>query len=822
MKKAHKGAPNQRLKAERELRGWSQKYVAEQLGADHYYLSRWERGTASPSPYYRQKLCVLFGKNAKELGLLQEEEESGRHDEEASERIMLSPPSVEAVSDPAVPPLSVGTTGLVGRDEVFSQLKERLRGGRNMGLTAINGLPGVGKTTLAVALAHDDDVVGHFHDGILWAGLGLHPNVPGLLSRWGTRLGIPAVAAARLTSIEAWSQSIRAAIGLRRMLLVIDDAWQIEEALAFKVGGPKCAYLLTTRFPQIALQFTGEGTIALPELGEDDGFTLLARLAPETIAGDPEVAHALVRSAGGLPLALHLMGKYLRTQAVGGQPRRVRTAMERLLAAEQRLRLSEPQALLERSPTLPTGTPLSLQAIINVSDQQVDELARAALRRLAVFPAKPNTFSEEAAVAVCQVPAETLDTLSDAGLLEGGGAGRYTLHQTIADYARVHLAETAAYERLSAYFADYVQAHSKEYEALEQESSNIFAALLAASERGHQADLVRCTNAFAPFLQARGLYSQAEGYLIQAEQAARALHNSTGLVAALLHLGRICANRGDYSQAEAFLQEGLNLARQSEDFALASILLQGLGIDASEQGQYEQAEAYQQEGVALARRTGDRQRLCELLANCGQVAYLRGDNIQGESYSKEALEIARQIGYRYAVSMLVGNLGAVATEQGNYAQAEAYLQESLDLARQIENRDEIASCLLNLSDLSIEQENYARAEGYLHEAAVVAQQIGRRLLLCAVPSTRGELHLKQHQWGQAEAAFREAMSIAAEGNPAYQAMACYGLARVAAGQGDHQEAQRLGRESLRLFETMGDRMASKVSAWLEALPAERQ
>jgi len=72
MKKARKGPPNQRLKAERELRGWSQKFVAEQIGADHYYLSRWERGTASPSPYYRQKLCVLFGKNAQELGLLEQ------------------------------------------------------------------------------------------------------------------------------------------------------------------------------------------------------------------------------------------------------------------------------------------------------------------------------------------------------------------------------------------------------------------------------------------------------------------------------------------------------------------------------------------------------------------------------------------------------------------------------------------------------------------------------------------------------------------------------------------------------------------------------
>lgn len=108
MKKAHKGTPNQRLKAERELRGWSQKYVADQLGADHYYLSRWERGTASPSPYYRQKLCVLFDKNAQELGLLQEE--SSEHDEEASEHGILSLAPAETVYDPAIPPLSVGTT----------------------------------------------------------------------------------------------------------------------------------------------------------------------------------------------------------------------------------------------------------------------------------------------------------------------------------------------------------------------------------------------------------------------------------------------------------------------------------------------------------------------------------------------------------------------------------------------------------------------------------------------------------------------------------------------------------------------------------------
>lgn len=273
--KMPKGIPNQQLKAERELRGWSQKYVADQIGADHYYLSRWERGTASPSPYYRQKLCTLFGKNAKELGLLQEE--SSEDLEKPGEGAALPAQAQRAIHDPALPLLSVAATDLIGRDDILSQLKERLCTGKNVGLTALKGLPGVGKTTLAVALAHDGDVQAHFHDGILWAGLGPHPNVLGQLSRWGTLLGTPSIAAARLNSIEAWTQIIRAAIGTRRVLLAVDDAWQIEEALAFKVGGPNSAYLVTTRFPQIASQFAGEGAVMVRELSGDHGFTLLKR-----------------------------------------------------------------------------------------------------------------------------------------------------------------------------------------------------------------------------------------------------------------------------------------------------------------------------------------------------------------------------------------------------------------------------------------------------------------------------------------------------------------------------------------------------------------
>ena len=63
--------PNEKIRYQRELRGWSQQRLAELLGTNMDRVSRWECGESSPSPFYREKLCVLFGKDAEELGLLE-------------------------------------------------------------------------------------------------------------------------------------------------------------------------------------------------------------------------------------------------------------------------------------------------------------------------------------------------------------------------------------------------------------------------------------------------------------------------------------------------------------------------------------------------------------------------------------------------------------------------------------------------------------------------------------------------------------------------------------------------------------------------------
>jgi len=302
--------PNEQLRRERQRRGWSREYVAEQIGlADAKTIGRWERGAASPSSYFLQKLCILFGMLAQDLGLYQQKcddfSASGQLLAGQDNGISLSTPPLY---DPAIPLPPTGFGGLVGRNELFDLLKRRLCTGNRPALLALDGLPGVGKTALAIELAFDYNIQRHFSGGVLWAELGPAPHVPDLLRRWAILLGLTPAEMADLTNEEAWARAIRTAIGMRRMLLVIDDAWKSQEALAFKIGGPYCAYLLTTRIPSIALHFANDGAFIVRELSEEDGLRLLARFVPDIVAGEPGAARSLFQTVGDLPLALTLMG----------------------------------------------------------------------------------------------------------------------------------------------------------------------------------------------------------------------------------------------------------------------------------------------------------------------------------------------------------------------------------------------------------------------------------------------------------------------------------------------------------------------------------
>ncbi|HZT35219.1 MAG TPA: NB-ARC domain-containing protein, partial [Nitrososphaera sp.] len=354
----------------------------------------------------------------------------------------------------------------IGRESLFDHLKSRLIDDNGVKLVALQGLPGVGKTALAVALAHAPDLLSRFTDGVLWAGLGREPLVQSELARWGTALGLSQVELADLKKTSDLPRAIHAAIGMSRMLLVVDDAWEAEAALALRLGGPHCAQIFTTRLPQVAVKLANTLT-NVPELSAGDSLELFGQFVPSIVHNEPKEACDLVRVVGGLPLALTLMGKYLRSEMQGGQPRRVQVALHKLHAAEQRLRLSEPQSPLEHHPSLAESVPISLYAVISVSEEALKKKQRNALRSLALFPSKPTTFSEEAALATADASTSDLDALADSGLLESGGAGRYAIHQTISDYGKIRNCDSASFERMCEFFVSFVEGHQKDFRALE-------------------------------------------------------------------------------------------------------------------------------------------------------------------------------------------------------------------------------------------------------------------------------------------------------------------------------------------------------------------
>lgn len=797
MKKPARSTPNLQLKQARVRQGWSQEYVAQAVGTDAFTVSRWERGVTIPSAHFRPKLSALFSLSITELGLMPEEKE------DEADSAPLPPSEQSALSgpifDPAIPPPPAGELGLVGRDELLRQLKERLLNEKRVAISALNGLPGVGKTALATALAHDSEVQAHFSGGILWAGLGRQPDVPGLLSHWGALLNCTPANPAERSQSEAWARSIHAAIGQRSMLLIIDDAWEIAEALAFQIGGPHCAHLVTTRFPELARRFAVNGATVVRELEDADSRLLLMRLAPTVVEAEPEEAQALVAAVGGLPLALTLLGNYLRAQSHSGQPRRLRAALERLRHTNERLLLAEPQTLIGSHPSLTTGTPLSLQAVISLSDQQISDEARATLRALAVFPPKPNTFSEEAAVTVSARPVETLDELSDAGLLESSGPARYTLHQTIADYARVHLSDPEVAARLADYFITYTEAHTADYQELDRESNNILTALEMAFEKEMWANLTRGVHAFAPFLETRGLYNVAETQLRRSLTAAERLVDIGGQITSWLHLGRIAMHRGDYTQAQTCWQDALRLASQSEQpEGVAQILLE-LGGLAWKQGQFPQAHKLLNEALVTLRQSGDAPLIANTLKNLGnvlseqgqpqqarkvydeafnlfqQLGDLRGMAIvqhnrailereegrpqQAYQLYMESLQTFRQLGDQRSSAVVLGNLGHLARQQGRPQQARTFFSEALAIHRQIENRGHVAFTLLNLACLEGELERFEPAYQLLDECLEIFGDLQERRHIAMAQQTVGSLQIIEKKFEQAQQSLAEALAI---------------------------------------------------------------
>jgi hypothetical protein len=331
-------------------------------------------------------------------------------------------------------------TLLIGREDDLRNLKLRLGiGEAAVGsiqvLTAMRGWPGVGKTTLAAALAHDQEIQDRFPDGVLWASLGQNPNVFAELLAWGRALNIQIGDA---QTIAEASSRLTAQLHTRRLLLIVDDVWKAEHVAPFRVGGRECALLATTRLPEVARSIAvPDAVYVLDVLTPAKALELLRTIAPVVVEANPQASRELVADLEGLPLAIQVAGRLLNVEASYGFE--IADLLDDIRAGA---RLIEAQAPADRTEVSRETTP-TVAALLKKSTDLLTPHMLDCFVGLAAFAPKPATFDAAALKSMWQTahPQPMIRALVDRGLLEPFGDQRYWMHALLVAHARSFLTE---------------------------------------------------------------------------------------------------------------------------------------------------------------------------------------------------------------------------------------------------------------------------------------------------------------------------------------------------------------------------------------------
>jgi Effector-associated domain 4/NB-ARC domain/APAF-1 helical domain len=298
-------------------------------------------------------------------------------------------------------------------------------------VSAIYGLGGIGKSTLAAAIAHSLEVQTCFPDGILWVTLGQNPDLLPFLGNWIQSLGDYNY---KPTSVNDASTYLRTLLYEKRVLLVVDDAWNPEHVEPFRVGGSNCRVLVTTRGAVIK----GATPYNLNVLTKEQSLSLLQKSSRvELTADEQQLAEQLAITVGYLPLALDLAAAQV---AEGVTWKEILKDLQADIAYLETLDLPD----LEQYSSEEKRKHCSLIASFNLS---LRSLTPEMLRQFAWFGVLPEDVNITSAMAATLweiTPRQALTTLrtfkTKALLLPGTAVGEhsstYRLHDLMHDMAK--------------------------------------------------------------------------------------------------------------------------------------------------------------------------------------------------------------------------------------------------------------------------------------------------------------------------------------------------------------------------------------------------
>ncbi|MFI5676685.1 BTAD domain-containing putative transcriptional regulator [Streptomyces cellulosae] len=711
---------------------------------------------------------------------------------ELQQRILQADPGLAEPSapqpEPAAAPvrpaqLPATVPDFTGRSAFVSELGEVLASaeGRVMAVSALAGIGGVGKTTLAVHVAHQ--ARGAFPDGQLYVdlqGAGARAAEPETVL--GSFLRALGTADSSIPdSLEERAALYRSVLDGRRVLVLLDNAHDAAQVRPLLPGTEGCAALITSRVRMVDL--AGAHLVDLDVMSPDEALSLFTKIVgEERVASEREAALDVVAACGFLPLAIRIAASRLASR---------RTWTVSVLAAklaDERRRLDELQA-----------GDLAVKATFELGYGALEPPQARAFRLLGL--ADGPDISLAAAAAVLDLPAEEtedlLESLVDTSLLESAAPGRYRYHDLVRLYARACAERdewpptepAAAMSRL----LDFYLATAAGVYAIERPGDRLVDHLERTGPTGatgltfttrqaawdwlysEAVPLLACVRQSAgsttvrraiDLLWASVDLAESGANAKEYEAAAEALRDvarSYGDVRAEARASVVLSNArlfsGLFDPAYQEAEDAFQLAETSDDPLPSCWAANILGSIAFYQNRHDDAETYFSRAIEKFRGCGDLPGAAAGLCNLSRIHLATGRADSAVDLARQGTEIYENLGHslrgangHYALGMALG-------KTGRHSQAVEQLEEALRVFRSSRQRVWEGMTLCRLAEIDLDARRPARAASNAEAALAVLRGVGGEWRRAHVLTVLGESLNGIGHSGRARVCWREALEI---------------------------------------------------------------
>jgi tetratricopeptide (TPR) repeat protein len=558
----------------------------------------------------------------------------------------------------------------VGRAEDLAALRASVKKG-GATICGLQGQGGVGKTALALVLAHE--MTPNFPDAQIFLDLQGMSERPLSTTEAMAQVVRSFLPEAKVPEGNQLAAVFRNALAGKRALLLMDNASGPDQ-VAPLVPPSGCALLVTSR-----RRFTLPG-LAVRDLGllpEKDACALLLAIASRIAHRAGEIALL----SGYLPFALRIAASTL----VERPDLSVEAYEKRLGGKKERAAIGE--------------------KVLGLSYSLLPDAFQQRYRHLAVFA---GDFDAPASMAVWGLSEEETDETLGAfvrGSLLEGKDGRYKLHDLARAFAASRLTEE---ER-----AQGELRHAEHYSGVLGEADRLY-------EQGNEHLLA----GFALFDRERHQIAAGQAWakknLQVREEAARLASKYPNAGAYVLSL------RLTPRQLIGWLESGREGARRGKDRAAEGRHLGNFGLACADLGETRRALEYYEQSLAVLREIGDRRGEGNALGNLGNAYYLLGETRRAIDYYEQQLAITREIGHQRGEGNALGCLGLAYADLSETQRAIEYHEQYLAIARELGDRRGEGNALGNLGNTYYALGETRRAIEHYEQRLVIARGIGDR------------------------------------------------------------------------------------------------